>query len=482
MVIIFLIFFSTLSFSHDSVFVKKKKKGILVVKTIDTTGNKLGKIPFTLDDIGYLTNDKGRKSIPVVARKTHTIEFGEVEGYIISTPQDGTQTFDVEAGETEIVVATYERIITFTLTPTPVTTPVISPSATTTPTPEGGGSIDAIIAALESHRPSWNTLDSYAAALGQNYPAFRKGLALLPGYFSRGTLSQYMTMWSVLESDHSVNLTSAFFGVMPPIGYTWPYSASVLDEKLRAFAAIAIKKKQQGLSVVLVNQPSDTGVPSFSSESEFKSWVTNTHLPMAQQEAQAAERMKAEYYGPFPKEVEVFLGSGYQPNLWNNLACSAIVDIAQWWINEVRDTAKKYYTGKLIAHSYANYDYGRNTCWQDISYTGYDEIFFTVVPTCSLADTASYLDAQMDGYLTVVANSGSIPWSIGEVWVKDTYFKACGNSLAAIEADVYSTVFSKVHSRTSQPVGIGVDYNSSDDTTTIGAAAMSVVDAYLDSH
>ena len=345
-----------------------------------------------------------------------------------------------------------------------------------------GSSLDDIIANLESRRPSWNTLNSYASALSLSYPAFRKGLTLLPGYFSRGTLSQYMNMWSTIESSHSVNITSAFFGVMPPTGYTWPYSSSVLDEKLRAFSAIAVKKKQKGLAVVLVNQPSDTGLPLFSSASEFQSWVTNTHLPMVKQEAQAAERMKIEYYGPFPKEVEVFLGSGYQPTLWNNLACADILDAAQWWVNQARDTAKKYYTGKLIAHSYGNYDFGKQTCWQGISYTGYDEILFTIVPTCSLTDTASYLDAQLDGYLTIVANSSNIPWSIGEVWVKETYFKACGNSLAPIEADIYSMVFVKVHSRTSQPIGMGIDYNSSDDATSIGSAAMSIVDSYFNSH
>ena len=63
---------------------KKKNTGILIVKTWDTEWNKLGNVSFDLDDEEYETNNKGRKKILVTPNETHTIEFGDVEGYAIN--------------------------------------------------------------------------------------------------------------------------------------------------------------------------------------------------------------------------------------------------------------------------------------------------------------------------------------------------------------------------------------------------------------
>ncbi|HHT9115501.1 MAG: PQQ-binding-like beta-propeller repeat protein [Planctomycetes bacterium] len=132
-VMLFLVFFSTVSLSHGSVLLKKKNTGILVVKTRDTNGNKLGNVPFALDDKEYKTNNKGTKKILVAARETHAIEFGEVEGYIINTPEGGTQTFEIEPGKKKIIVAIYEK--TVPATPTPSQTPTPKPTETSIPTP-----------------------------------------------------------------------------------------------------------------------------------------------------------------------------------------------------------------------------------------------------------------------------------------------------------------------------------------------------------
>ena len=133
-VMFFLILFSAISISHGSVSVKKRNTGVLVVRTWDTNLNKLGNVPFTLNDIGYETNNKGRKKIPVTARKTHTIEFGEVEGYTINTPSGGTQTFEIEPGKKKIIMAIYEKILP--ASPTPQHTPSPKPTVTATITPK----------------------------------------------------------------------------------------------------------------------------------------------------------------------------------------------------------------------------------------------------------------------------------------------------------------------------------------------------------
>src|SRR3972149_2770396 len=143
--ILFLLFSFIASLSYGSVLLKKKNTGILVVNTRDTDGNKLGNVPFALDDKEYETNNKGRKKILVAASETHAIEFGEVEGYTINTPEGGTQTFEIEPGKKKTIVAIYEKTVSVTPTPsqtptptatvTPTTTPVTTPTATVTATP-----------------------------------------------------------------------------------------------------------------------------------------------------------------------------------------------------------------------------------------------------------------------------------------------------------------------------------------------------------
>src|SRR3989304_4823381 len=122
--ILFLLFSFIASLSYGSVLLKKKNTGILVVNTSDTDGNKLGNVPFALDDKEYETNNKGRKKILGAARETHAIEFGEVEGYTINPPEGGTQTFEHAPGKKKIIVAIYEQ------------TAPISPLSPQTPTPK----------------------------------------------------------------------------------------------------------------------------------------------------------------------------------------------------------------------------------------------------------------------------------------------------------------------------------------------------------
>src|SRR3990167_10255202 len=107
--ILFLLFSFTAPFSHSSDLMKKRNMGILVVKTRDADWNKLGNVPFALDEEEYETNNKGRKKILVTPNETHTIEFGDVEGYTIITPKSSVQIFTVEAGKKKVIVALYEK-------------------------------------------------------------------------------------------------------------------------------------------------------------------------------------------------------------------------------------------------------------------------------------------------------------------------------------------------------------------------------------
>ena len=132
-IILFSGIFSVICGSCSSIFAEST--GLLVVKTMDTERNKLAYVPFTLDYKNYKTNSRGVKKILVTADKTHIIIFGEVEGYTISTPEDGKETFEVDAGEKEVVVAKYEKNVTPTPTRTPTATVTATPKTTPTATP-----------------------------------------------------------------------------------------------------------------------------------------------------------------------------------------------------------------------------------------------------------------------------------------------------------------------------------------------------------
>ena len=133
--ILFLLFSFIASLSHGSVLLKKKNTGILVVKTRDADWNKLGNVPFALDEEEYETNNKGRKKILVTPNETHTIEFGDVEGYTIITPKSSVQIFTVEAGKKKVIVALYEKGVSPTPTPIPVITPTTTPTIAPVVTP-----------------------------------------------------------------------------------------------------------------------------------------------------------------------------------------------------------------------------------------------------------------------------------------------------------------------------------------------------------
>lgn len=132
---VFSVLFSAVPFSAASYLVKKRNVGTLVIKTRDTGLNKLGSVPFTVDGKGHETNDNGKRRVQVTAKKTHTVKFGEVEGYTIISPKGGMQTLTVEAGKKEAVVALYEKVVSATPTPTPVITPttILRPTPTVAP-------------------------------------------------------------------------------------------------------------------------------------------------------------------------------------------------------------------------------------------------------------------------------------------------------------------------------------------------------------
>ncbi|MBI5187373.1 MAG: PQQ-like beta-propeller repeat protein [Nitrospinae bacterium] len=110
---VFLLFFVFISldasFSGDRAYAKKGN-GTLIVITKDTDGQMLGNVSFTLNAKNMKTDKKGKKLIKVPADKSYTIKFGDVDGYTIKSPQNGTRTVKIAAGKREQIEGVYEKV------------------------------------------------------------------------------------------------------------------------------------------------------------------------------------------------------------------------------------------------------------------------------------------------------------------------------------------------------------------------------------
>ncbi len=67
-------------------------------------------MPFTLNEEEYKTNIRGRKKITVPTHEWITIEFEDVNGYIIKKPKKGLKNFKVVSGKNKVIKGIYEKI------------------------------------------------------------------------------------------------------------------------------------------------------------------------------------------------------------------------------------------------------------------------------------------------------------------------------------------------------------------------------------
>lgn len=255
----------------------------------------------------------------------------------------------------------------------------------------------------------------------------------------------------------------------------YPLTPSLLDLKLRSVMPAFLVEKSEGRRIHFQDQwPPNTKWPRFEGADDFQQWNEQVFQPQTAMEAKAAEAIKAEYYDPFPIEVEVMFSDALQPDLAKNLTTDQLVALAQEFITSTRNTVRPLYHGTLVAQSYARYDV-QGDAWANLSFKGFDQVGFTIFPSCSLGQAQSYLDSQFGEWMKMVRRDHT-PWFVGEMDVLPSAFASCGNNLADFEADLYRMIFSTIDAQPVAPVGINGP------AQTLTSDAFNVVNDYYHSH
>ncbi len=330
--------------------------------------------------------------------------------------------------------------------------------------------LDAMLAVLTDSQPTWKELQPYTdSAVRLPEPAFfKRALAWgediwkLQGYSG---MDAAFLIYDSISHEFSGNVSSALANEVPPWidgngnGLLPPLSGIYLDRKLRAAAAVLLREKRLGRRIQYVNfyPPTQEG-PLFETGDEFRSWFDERFLPEKRAEAETAERIKAEYYIPWPLEFELFIKNigGYgDGGFLDRMNPDEIVTFANALASEIRDTVKAHYQGALVAHLYNNYLHGEKF-WNNLSFAGYDHIHFALFATCDSATTSEYIDSLSVHYGKVIRNSGNLPYVLEEVAVLEKYV-TCTDDFAAAEKGVWQSIFNRVEGMSPQPIGISVD-------------------------
>lgn len=328
-------------------------------------------------------------------------------------------------------------------------------------------SLEAITRNLNNYIPTWKELERFTNTAERLPVDFFKIRALAgTGDFGTSiTIDKSMHYFDNINSTFINDISCALFTHMPP--YTdeknptseveYPLSGEFLDKRLRATTAFFLREKALGRPTLFVNfYPPHLESPHFVSESDFLKFLDEKFIPEKIAEAKAAELMKAEYYIAWPLEFELFikdLGGLNDGGFLSGYSNEQILAFAHTVKNKIRDEVKKYYYGKLVAHSYWNFS-SMDSLWDRFDYKGFDEIHFAFFPQGDLTTTGLYLDKQLKHYSKVIQNSGNIPWAASEVSVFKRYFAS--TDFSKIEKDIYELVFNKLENAPIPPSGISV--------------------------
>ncbi len=383
-----------------------------------------------------------------------------------------TETPQPSSSSVDSLAAISPRADTSSATPSnsasgATTTATLQTASSSSNKPTACTSIEKLLATFEQQLPTWAQLDCHFATLSrQTLPSFSTHISVdydaLAG--ARDNLvTTYRNAWAQYETDYGSNIASTNAVGMPPyVGVdgqmiSYPMSQANFDLKMRGAAVVYAAAKVTGKRIIFQTfHPPNSLAQKFASAEEFRSWTRDFWLPQKKSEAEIAEKLKSEYYVPFPVEADTFFNPIDQPQL-NQLPTSELVSLAQEWINQTRDTVRPLYHGRLLIQLAANYETWPH--WLNISVAGFDELAATVLPGCDVGTTETYLTTQFTGYRAIAARAG-IPWSVGELGFYEKYFKACDHSKAEFEKELYQTAFRLLDSSEPQPVGLSIDETS----------------------
>ena len=339
--------------------------------------------------------------------------------------------------------------------------------------------------------PTWEMLDCFRQGLTRSRPAFVTRLLAvgdLPGIGPGGGPRQHLIhleYWDRLWKEHPVSVSSHLFGTMGPFRTNamedihYPLYPTHLDARMRKGMVAVLREKQAGRPVVLAQfvPPGDDidGIPLFETADEYRAYAREIWIPWHVELAKVAERFQVDYFAA-ANELDALFQR--QSILLQKLPPAEQVALVQWLIDELRAAVRPHYGGVLLAYSYVRYGIGDDH-WMDLSYAGYDEVAFPLIPECDVEGLRKYVHDQMLGYARIVERSG-IPWRVSELDIVRKLFEtSCGRDFEAIEADLYREAFRILDDppMPSKPIGVSV---LAKEVTT--AAAWEVIDAYFQAH
>ena len=324
---------------------------------------------------------------------------------------------------------------------------------------------------LLNYIPTWEELERFTdPAERLTLPSFEKRVLSWSGLPGEEGAFDTTKDWMPQVLEYSSALTGYFgsqagvstFNDVPPFSLAdgsripIPYPLEILDAKLRATTVLYLYEKSLGLYNTFVHfYPPDQEIDKFTTQAQFYTWLENRFLPEKAAEAKAAELMKAEKFIPWHHEFELFIaevGGIHDGGFLSNSSEAEILAFANDVKTKILNTVKSEYNGIVVAHLYNNYQRPGFDYWDQMSYSGFDEIHFALFPPYDAQTTGPYMDTQIEHYTKIVRNSGNIPWIASEISVFEWYVE--DGKLLEHEKGMYETVFTKLEAAPIPPKGI----------------------------
>ncbi len=238
------------------------------------------------------------------------------------------------------------------------------------------------------------------------------------------------------------------------------------DLKLRAMATfVLLAKAQDYRATIAYFYP-----PSFFNFGDNSPWTRpqtredfiefwrDIYIPQRVALAEMAERVKAEYLQPWDIEPGQFVRA-FGDQWLSGLSNDDQVAVTQQIVDELYDAVSAEFTGTLIVINYDRYAAVGNH-WSEVDLSEWDQVNFALFTEGDVEGNEAYLDEQIDMYAAIVARDGISQWAIQEVTVDPSAHTSALTdtelTFADIEEDIYQSIFDKIATLTTAPIGIGI--------------------------
>ncbi|MCX6108272.1 MAG: hypothetical protein NTZ90_01550 [Proteobacteria bacterium] len=271
-------------------------------------------------------------------------------------------------------------------------------------------------------------------------------------------VSRNLALWDQLTDKYQSNFSNFIFSALPPYAdesgkdLSYPLAAKYLEQKFNVASLILNRERGRGRPVFFVQfYPPTQNFPRYTTAAELKDFINNTYIPEKVKEAKFAELMKVEGYSPFMAEWEVILNG--QTSLFCSsgstcLSQSDQIALSKELLTNMIGAIRPLFTGMINIESSQTYSVS-GEFWNQVDFTGFDNISFTLNPKCyKPTDTASlddqirsYYSSQLKNFKAIMERHPKASWSIGEFFARPTGFGPCGystnESFSQIEDRVY---------------------------------------------